>query len=193
MQTVSQCIMTLLNVNLHNVLQQLAAAASPSLGTLGNSRCCGGIIAAPTVANFDHNLFYALATLAKGLFVNNTNATYPMKALLLVTGLMPAFDNQVRNGLHLGGFSGTHKTQYLLPANGLRADGKKISRLPFLLGDCWNMFLRVLSPAIAASQFPQLLTHPGRVFDVLLFMQGNEREPLLIMFQKPPATWYEIL
>ncbi|MGA8138333.1 MAG: IS3 family transposase, partial [Pseudomonas gingeri] len=43
---------------------------------------------------FDKELLSLLNTLAGLLFFNNTSVTYPMKALLLITGLMPALDSQ---------------------------------------------------------------------------------------------------
>ena len=36
-----------------------------------------------------------------------------------------------------------------------------------------------------------LADEPGRVFDVLLFMQGADGRELL-RFQRGPASWYEI-
>jgi hypothetical protein len=140
---------------------------------------------------FDANLFAALHALADGLFAGNTNATYPMKAALLITGLMPAFDSQVRCGLQRAGFIGMNKTQFVLPGNANCADGKKIARLPFLLGECWHAYSPQINAGIATSRYTGLLDEPGRFFDVLLFMQGDTRNPVLVSYHGP-RTWYEL-
>jgi hypothetical protein len=177
----------------HAVLQSLAATSLSLMGVAGGARSIAANFDTPSAPrDFDAGLFRVLAALAGGLFVNNTNATYPMKAVLLITGLMPAFDSQVKAGLGRGGFHGTDKTQYLLPRDASRADGKKISRLPFLLGDCWRSFSSLLTSAIASSNFRQLANHPGRVFDVLLFMQANEKRPVIVAYRPPPNDWYAL-
>lgn len=55
------------------------------------------------VGAFDKEILGILNRLADVLFFNNTGITYPMKALLLITGLMPALDSQVRGGLTRAG------------------------------------------------------------------------------------------
>jgi hypothetical protein len=140
---------------------------------------------------YDANLFAALYALAKGLFAENTNATYPMKAALLITGLMPAFDSQVRRGLQRGGFLGMNKTQFILPGNANGADGKKIARLPFLLGECWHAYSHQINAGISTSRYKGLLDEPGRFFDVLLFMQGDNGNPVLVSYHGP-QTWYAL-
>jgi hypothetical protein len=137
---------------------------------------------------FDDALFRSLRTLGQGLFENNTNVTYPMKAVLLTTGFMPAFDSQVRNGLHKAGLKGFSGTRFLLPDNRDVAAWRRLSGLPVLLNTCWNRFEKALQEAIQASEYPELLISPGRVFDVLLFVQGRKRKPIRsIEYQGSPA------
>ncbi|MEK7748384.1 MAG: hypothetical protein AAB300_04855, partial [Nitrospirota bacterium] len=140
---------------------------------------------------FDFSLFRSLRSLSKGLFHGNTNATYPMKAVLLVIGLMPAFDSQVRCGLQRGGFIGMDKTQYLLPESALQADGKKIAGLPFLLGECWATYAKQFHAGITNSKQGELITEHGRVFDVLLFRQGNPSNPVIVKYQGT-RNWYDL-
>lgn len=131
---------------------------------------------------FDIELLDVLHTLAEALFLNNTNVTYPMKALLLITGLMPALDSQVRKGLKRAGMAGLSGTQLLLPKDTSKALGKRICGLPFYLGNCWQLSQDVLRYAIAQSDHPGLSTEPGRVFDVLLFMQQESRRAPILQF-----------
>jgi hypothetical protein len=129
---------------------------------------------------FDTELLSILEALAHALFINNTNVTYPMKALLLITGFMPAFDSQVRKGLQRAGISGFSGTQYLLPKNAYRAAGQRICHLPFSLGQCWRDNKALLTEAILQSNYPELSTEPGRIFDVILFMQRSPERRLIL-------------
>jgi hypothetical protein len=61
-----------------------------------------------------------------------------MKTILLITGLMPAFDSQVRRGLSRGGFAGMTSNQNRMTDTPSGATWEKISRLPFVLGQCWH-------------------------------------------------------
>jgi hypothetical protein len=113
------------------------------------------------------------------LFINNTSITYPMKALLLITGLMPALDSQVRGGLTLAGKAG-FTGQQLLPWNTQQAAGRRICDLPFYLGHCWSLNREVFIEGISSSRHKDLQGAPGRVFDILLFMQNRpNRKPIL--------------
>lgn len=67
----------------------------------------------------------------------------------------------------------------------------KVTRLPFLLGHCWAQFGAVLRGGIQNSAHAYLADEPGRVFDVLLFMQGGDGRQLF-RFQPGPTAWYEI-
>jgi hypothetical protein len=91
----------------HASLAALGRIPLSSLTVVQRHRYLGRKPAAPEeLAGFDSNLLSALRTLGERLFIGNTNATYPMKVMLLITGLMPAFDSQVRTGLQRGGFLG---------------------------------------------------------------------------------------
>jgi len=144
-----------------------------------------------TLTAFDTTLFNALGHLARGLFVGTTNVTYPMKAVLLITGLMPAFDSQVRRGLRRGGFSGMSNTRYLLPTGTAGAAWMKISRLPFLLGECWRTCATRMRSEIRHTRHRILVVEPGRLFDVLLFMQADPRNPVVLTYHGK-RDWYDI-
>jgi len=176
---------------LHSVLQALGRRPLSSLGIVGGRRAFNGQPASENELDlFDSTLFLALHTLGERLFIQNTNVTYPMKAVLLITGLMPAFDRQVRTGLQRGGFAGMEKEQYLLPSDSSRADGKKITRLPFLLGRCWSDFATRLLEGLGNSPAPELVNEPGRVFDVLLFRQSTAS--VLVKLEPRTAGWYHL-
>lgn len=115
---------------------------------------------------------------AKHMLTGSTAVTYPMKILLLLTGFMPALDGQVKKGLTLAGAPGFATTSYQLVASS-EVSMQRIQSLPIDLSGLWNQSLQ---NAVAASQFPELGDYPGRVFDVLLFMQGKEAAPLLIQY-----------
>lgn len=131
------------------------------------------------VRRFDIELLSILTSLASGLFINNTSVTYPMKALLLITGLMPALDSQVRKGLRLAGKEG-FMGQQLLPKNAYQAGGRRICYLPFQLGQCWGLNRETLLEGIRNSRHPGLESAPGRVFDILLFMQAQASQKLIL-------------
>jgi len=145
-----------------------------------------------TVAEFDDGLIKALNMLADALLVGNTNVTYPMKALLLITGLTPAYDSQVKGGLAIAGVSGINKTRYLLPRVAC-GDAKKICALPFHIAHCVAHSRRVLDAAIETSRYPMLRGEYGRLFDVLLFVQrGRTPQTALLNFTSSIGErWYE--
>jgi hypothetical protein len=145
-----------------------------------------------TVAEFDRTLIGTLNTLATGLMAGNTNVTYPMKALLLITGLMPAYDSQVRGGLAVAGISGVNRTRYLLPAEE-SSDAKKICVLPFLLADLVMREHEVLDKAVSSSRYPMLEQEYGRLFDILLFLQRTRTpETAFISFVNGAGKWFAI-
>lgn len=176
-------------------LAELAAAPLPELTVVQQRRyMIGKPAAGAALIRFDSNFLFVLRTLGERLFLGNTNVTFPMKAALLITGFMPALDSRVRRGLQRGNFSGMDKTQYLLRDDAAHADTKKISRLPFLLGQCWTTCEQQLQEGVAKSTFPELRQEPGRVFDVLLFMQGDKQKhnPILVTCDPPDRDWYEL-
>ena len=172
----------------------MARAPLPELTVVRQRRCLSGKPAVDkALVSFDSNLLSVLWALGDRVLVGNTNVTFPMKAVLLITGFMPALDStRVRMGLKRGAFSGMNRTQYLLPADPGHADGKKITRLPFLLGQCWTTCAQQLQEGLANSSFPGLIEEPGRVFDILLFMQGDEDSPILVTCDPPDRDWYEL-
>jgi hypothetical protein len=139
------------------------------------------------VQKIDADLFSALHALSSGLFRRNRRVTYPMKALLLITGFMPAFDTQVCTGMRRGGLHGM--SSLTIPSQVESATWKKISRLPFLLGKCHRAHGTRLRSEIQHSSRPELKTEVGRVFDVLFFMQARNSE-LIVLRYSGPDRWY---
>lgn len=182
--------------NMHAMLSAIAMNPLTSLNLVdGINRTVHGVGGAVALAGFDSNLHGVLSGLSVGIFTNNTNVTYPMKALLLITGFMPALDSQVRGGLGNAGFIGIGRnmTQFKIPANVHCANGKKITRLPFILGECYATNTAIISAAVAASIHAAALAgEAGRIFDVLFFMQKSLPTPLLNLVPGNP-TWYNLL
>lgn len=180
----------LLDPNFHALLAGFSAAPISTMSILGgHTRVVGGASTTAIRLAFDTNLIATLSTISAGMLINNTNVTYPMKVLLLLTGFMPALDSQVRNGLFSAGLTGTNATQFLMPAGLGSVEAKKLTRLPFILGDCFASNAAVLTHAATASHYPWLATEPGRLFDVLLFMQGSAAHPLFA-FTPRVRNWY---
>lgn len=191
----------LLERGLHDDLVKLAHTGLACLSLHKQKRTILPGARITTVRDFDEILLSVLRRLSEGLFTNNTNVTYPMKALLLISGLMLALDSRVRAGLACAGFKGMNakRTQYLLPSprSAEDADAKKLTRLPFLLGHCWATFSQVLRDGIRRSGYPQLANEPGRVFDILFFRQGKTKKKLLTLCHsasepKKKAKWYDL-
>lgn len=134
------------------------------------------------VGAFDKEILGILNRLADVLFFNNTGITYPMKALLLITGLMPALDSQVRGGLTRAGKAG-FTGQQLLPRNVQQGAGRRICELPFYLGHCWSLHREVFVKGILESNHKGLQDTPGRVFDILLFMQNQATRNQILAFK----------
>jgi hypothetical protein len=145
-----------------------------------------------TVEDFDQCLLAALNMLAEVIMVGNTNVTYPMKAMLLTTGLSPAYDSQVKGGLRIAGVSGIDKTRYLLPHADC-SDARKICALPFYIAHCAARSRCQLDAAIENSRYPMLKGEYGRVFDVLLFLQRRRTpQTALVRFSAEAGRrWYE--
>lgn len=59
----------------------------------------------------DNNVLFLnlLNTIGNGIFIDNTNVTYPTKAIMLLTGLFVGIDSQVRKGLTFIGKKVFHK------------------------------------------------------------------------------------
>jgi hypothetical protein len=181
---------TLLNPTLHTLLAGFAISPISTLAIVGGvNRVVGGANTAASRLAFDTNLTSVLSQLSMGVLVGNTNVTYPMKALLLLTGFMPALDRQVRKGLGGAGFSGTNVTRFLLPAGIHSNEAQKLTRLPFYLAECYGANTALLTGAATASHYPWLAAEPGRLFDILLFMQGSAAHPLFTL-TPPNRYWY---
>lgn len=178
------------NTTLKSELGKIEGCSIPFLNININNRIILHGAQISDAGQFDQILLSVLNRLAVGLFVGNTNVIYPMKALLLISGLMPAFDKNVKEGFKLAGLTGVSGTQFLLPSeNETGPNMKKLTRLPFLLGQCWSDFSDRLTDAIRQSHRPKLVEEPGRVFDILFFMQGQSGE--LIFKFEGPERWYE--
>jgi len=192
-RTVDAAAQALCNPALHARLQELAQSF-PYLEVIERKRHLKEGAPFPTVEQFDRALIAALGMLADALLVNNTNVTYPMKALLLITGLMPAYDSQVKGGLAIAGVAGINKTRYLLPT-GNGADTMKICVLPFHIAESVKHSRVLFDTAIENSLYPELKGEYGRLFDILFFMQhGRCKKTALIEFCAPTPLrrWYDM-
>jgi hypothetical protein len=132
------------------------------------------------VEEFDELLFSSLRDASTAFFAGNTNVTYPMKTLLLINGQMPAFDSQVRNGLKKAGVKGVAGTQALMPQTPACAAARRICELPFVLGEVWLSSQEQIQKALQLAKRAELMQEPGRFFDMLLFVQGEEHAPSLL-------------
>lgn len=184
----------LLEPAVHTALSTLAQTQLQSLSVdLLHRRTHHQPARSDTAPAIDSRMLATLRLLADRLLVGNTNVTYPMKTALLVTGLMPALDSQVRTGLGRGGFEGL-TGQFLLPSLADSTAGKKLTSLAFVLGKCWSAFRPQLAAGISSSRFPQLMDEPGRVFDVLLFMQAYANRPIILRYSGGDRTrWFDLL
>lgn len=191
-RTINAAAQALCEPTLHHKLKDLAISF-PFLDLVNGRRILKEGAPFATVKEFDQGLLQALNMLADGLMSGNTNVTYPMKALLLTTGLAPAYDSQVKGGLAIAGVSGINKTRYLLPRQDC-SDARKISVLPFYIAHCVARLRSLLDAAIENSRYPMLKGEYGRLFDVLLFVQrGCTAQTALVKFSGTVAgRWYEI-
>jgi hypothetical protein len=192
LQSVQSITATLTSSTLHAsmVALQYALRAGPNI--VAGSRVFTGLGAPPlSVQSFDSHLFNAMERVSRGLFVANTNVTYPMKAILMIAGLMPAFDRRVRDGLNRGGFAGMSSTRYLVPSAMSGTAWMKISRLPFFLGQCWISNRPRICAEIRSSHLRVLIAEPGRIFDILFFMQGDPTNPVVLTW-RGSRRWYHL-
>jgi hypothetical protein len=176
------------NPIIHSQLNDLQSC-TPYLKISAGRRCLSAGAPFANVANFDACLISTLLALSTALFVNNASVTYPMKSLLLITGLMPAFDSQVKGGLARAGVSGVNKTRYPLPMVGSN-DPKKICSLPFYIADCMSRQATVFSREVSSSLHPCLATEHGRIFDVLLFIQNGGAHNTITFSWSTGDRWY---
>ncbi|WP_241082640.1 hypothetical protein [Achromobacter xylosoxidans] len=185
-------IATLLNPTFHDSLLGFKGGALAMLAVVnGHARSLGGLAAEAHCTAFDTRLLSVLSDISALLLIGNTNVTYPMKVLLLLTGFMPALDSQVRRGLSSAGFAGASATQFLMPGDMGSLRARKLTRLPFYLGDCFAANRALLIGAAADSHYPWLVDEPGRLFDILLFMQGSGGAPLFKFVPRVP-NWYAL-
>lgn len=146
-----------------------------------------------------------LNQLACGLFERCTNLTYPSKAVLLLTGYMVAVDSEVRSGAQYAGFTGMGSL--LAVADTRHPDlstAKKITAMPYLLGQAWPRIGDQIKAALVVTgrkDLLELLGHPARIFDILLFMQsqskrmrkyGQRAQLLRLDNSFHPHAWYRI-
>jgi len=143
-----------------------------------------------SIEDFRKRALNSLILFSEKFFIGNTGITYPMKSLLLLTGFMPAWDSQVRKGLSLSGFHGTN-AHLLLPDQDDSTAFQKISSLPFYLGDCYTKNKDTFDTAIRESNYPELISDPGRLFDILFFMQGSKQHRIFSC-SGVSTRWYRI-
>lgn len=178
---------------LHADLLSFAQIKISRLGTSEMNRLINMQRPTPTeLKSIDEKLLSVLNCIAEKLFIDNSNVTYPMKALLLIAAYMPAFDGNVRRGLNRGGYQGFSSTQFILPKSTYSSNSKKITSMPYILGQCWNDYHGICTEAIRKSNYPSLLEEPARVFDILLFMQANNNWPIMLEHSGGNGAWYEL-
>jgi hypothetical protein len=167
---------TLADPDVHALLVKFSALPIASLDLIGGvDRVVGGVNSIASRLSFDRDLNAALSQLSAGILVGNTNVTYPMKVLLLLTGFMPALDRQVRKGLGVAGFAGANVTRLLMPAGINTNESIMLTRLPFYMAECYRLNGALLRGAASASRYDWLANEPGRLFDILLFIKkGSE-------------------
>ena len=186
-------VKTLSSDHIHRYLADLSGYSVHKMRVVNGQRLFVGHQSnSDLFSSFDTVLIWCLNNLAQGLFIDANTATYPTKTILLITGLMPAFDSQVRKGLHRGGFAGMSETSFLLSRDASSTNCKKLSRLPFLLGECWEQNNKLIRAAARRSNHPDLENEPGRIFDILLFMQAKNNSPILVSYEPRGLHWYDI-
>lgn len=140
----------------------------------GQQRILDGCPGFATVQELYQSLL-ELFHISRGTFVEENNSiTYPTKCILLLTGLMPAYDTQVRGGLiaiHHGFGIPQGLPNENAPWNNVAT--AILDRL-FQLADCLSHSPHVLE-AVQQSHFPQLAEpiHHGRILDIMLFSMNN--------------------
>jgi len=183
----------LLDTSLHSDVTKLSLFSITNLGFDHRfRRLVNGTHSSEVLEDFDMRLLSVLRSFSDLVFLDNTNVTYPMKALLLVSGLMPALDSQVRTGLGIAGLKGVNKTQFLLPEDMRGSDAKKLTRLPFLLGQCWADYSAQFQDGARQANAAALIQEPGRIFDILLFMQARKEKLPLLIFDAGRQPWYDL-
>nr|WP_141662009.1 hypothetical protein [Burkholderia ambifaria] len=140
-----------------------------------------------------------IVRLADGLFTCCARATYPMKALLLLTGYTVAFDSNVCLGAKHAGFAGM-ATGFKITSIRESAScpaSRKIVSMPYLVGSAWHaereMFVRVFESIRNDATWAKLVTqlyHPARLFDILFFMQGKHCMQLMQFDHLAATHWY---
>jgi hypothetical protein len=164
----------------------MSCAAMGFSVSVGGVRMIGGATA--HVAAFDRDLIGVLNDLAAGCLLYSTGVTYPMKALMLLTGIIPAFDSQVRGGLALGGFSGMKATRVPLPSVPTDTIARKILFLPFHLASAFASVPAVAS-CVSGTLLAPFSKDQGRILDVLLFMQNGVGSGAYVRWHSP-GRWY---
>ncbi|WP_343584930.1 hypothetical protein [Herbaspirillum sp.] len=191
-QTLQILEATLLNPAFHASLIGFTNGTLTNLTVIdGSFRMIGNLADEAHLLEFDKRLLSVLSNISTSLLIENTNVTYPMKVLLLLTGFMPALDSQVRKGLSSAGFVGTNVTRFIMPADMDSFQARKLTRLPFYLGECFATNQSLLTDAAAESDYPWLVDEPGRLLDVLLFMQGSTASPLFL-FAPKISNWHAL-
>lgn len=155
---------------------------------LAGARCLRTGHSSPLALQTD--IVESLQHLASGLFADNTEITYPTKALMLLTGISVALDSNVRIGGCKAGLCGLRQP-YGVPSTPMDLPARKIGALGYRLSECWALDRQVITRAIRNSKFPGLIDHPARFFDVVLFTQATAATPLL-RWSGPPTGWYDL-
>jgi hypothetical protein len=176
-KSINDFINALLKIKIHHELRFFSNLPISELTIFNNVR----EITPPstlTLNVLDAKVLNILNLLADNFFDfgnNRRTALYPMKALMLLTGRMYALDFYVRRGLIDAKLNIRNETIELPQnANG-GLESNIITKLPFIISDCYSNYRDIIDEAIRQSDYPALKQDIFRVFDILLFMQGVDR------------------
>lgn len=127
------------------------------------------------IQKFNDNIANILKIFAENLFETRIkSATYPMKALLLLTGFMPAFDGNVKKGFQKAVGLGSNNAYQITLSD------KKIAMVPFLLGQLVKDHQNTFDDLIASNK--KLYSNDyARLLDILLFQQGKTNSQLITL------------
>lgn len=117
----------------------------------------------------------------------NITVVYPQKVLLLLTGLMPAIDVNVREGIARSG-KGNYSNLYLTDSRHL----EKICELAFLISHLRHNQVEFIDNVISHSRYRNCIkpnnclnNQYGRFFDIIFFMQGKDNQYSNLIKYKP--------
>jgi len=189
---------SLRSVEFHGYLRELTSLGLSAFGLGGNRREVNGRTDREQLLNLRRCLWGALVHISRTMLVRPSGVpvTYPTKTLLMLTGLLPALDQNARAGMwsaEITGMSGRYRTIRME----WEGDLARLWGLLFLFGDCWQRHGQALSGAFRTAGLGEVvddLAAPGRVFDILFFAMGaNKGLPPCLKADGCGKLWHERL